>query len=89
MATHRGLKPPGYKTTPDKSGSTPRATKFAIALGKDLFVTPIQGLYDYIASTSILVAGNAASVEMAMDGYHEHDFMDYFPCSRSMGASGS
>ena len=32
MATHRGLKPPGYKTTPDKSGSTPRATKFAIAL---------------------------------------------------------
>jgi hypothetical protein len=64
--------------------------------GKDLFVTPIAGLYDYIASTtppakagaageqytctitSISVAGNAASVEMAMDGYHEHDFMDYF-----------
>ena len=64
--------------------------------GKDLFITPIQGLYDYIAGTtppakagavgkaytctitSISVAGNAASVEMAMDGYHEHDFTDYF-----------
>jgi len=64
--------------------------------GKDLFITPIQGLYDYIASTtppakagavgkaytytitSISVVGNAASVEMAMDGYHEHDFTDYF-----------
>lgn len=64
--------------------------------GNDLFVTPIQGLYDYIASTmppakagdvgkqytctitSIAVAGNAAAVAMAMDGYHEHDFMDYF-----------
>ena len=60
------------------------------------FVTPIQGLYDYIASTtpsakagatgaqytctitSISVTGNAASVEMAMDGYHEPDFVDYF-----------
>lgn len=64
--------------------------------GKDLFITPIQGLYDYIASTTppakagalgkaytctitgISVVGNAASVEMAMDGYHEHDFTDYF-----------
>jgi hypothetical protein len=64
--------------------------------GKDLYVTPIAGLYDYIASTTppaqageagkqytcivtaISVAGNAASVEMAMDGYHEHDFVDYF-----------
>jgi hypothetical protein len=64
--------------------------------GKDLFITPIQGLYDYIATTtppakagavgkaytctitSISVVGNAASVEMAMDGYHEHDFTDYF-----------
>jgi hypothetical protein len=24
------------------------------------------------------VVGNAASVEMEMDGYHEHDFTDYF-----------
>ena len=61
--------------------------------GKDLFVTPIQGLYYYIASTpspaksgeqtqfiitSIQVADNAATVAMAMDSYHEHDFMDYF-----------
>jgi hypothetical protein len=64
--------------------------------GQDLFITPIEGLYDYIANTtppakangagapytctitSISVAGNAASVEMAMDGYHDHDFMDYF-----------
>ncbi|MGH9803168.1 MAG: nuclear transport factor 2 family protein [Blastocatellia bacterium] len=61
--------------------------------GKDLFITPIQGLYDYIASTpaptksseqtkfiitSIQVADNAATVAMAMDAYHAHDFMDYF-----------
>ena len=64
--------------------------------GSDLYITPIEGLYDYITNTtppakagkggeqyhctitSISVAGNAASVEMAMDGYHEHDFMDYF-----------
>jgi hypothetical protein len=64
--------------------------------GKDLFITPIQGLYDYIGGntapakagavgkaytcsiTAISVVGNAASVEMAMDGYHEHDFTDYF-----------
>ncbi len=62
-------------------------------LGKDLFITPIQGLYDYIASTpvpaktgeptvfvitSIQVTGNAATVALAMDTYHAHDFMDYF-----------
>ncbi len=61
--------------------------------GQDLYVTPIQGLYDYIGSnpspsktgeshvcsvTHIHVSGNAASVEMAMDSYHEHDFTDYF-----------
>ena len=64
--------------------------------GADLYVTPIEGLYDYIANTTppakagpvgeqyscvittISVTGNAASVEMTMDGYHEHDFMDYF-----------
>lgn len=61
--------------------------------GKDLFVTPIQGLFDYIASTpapaksgeptkfvitSIQVAGNAATVELAMDSYHQHDFTDFF-----------
>jgi len=61
--------------------------------GKDLFITPIQGLFDYIATspmpsktgepttfiiTSIQVSGNAANVEMAMDAYHGHDFMDYF-----------
>ena len=54
-------------------------------LGKDLFITPIQGLYDYIASTpvpaktgeptvfvitSIQVTGNAATVALAMDTYH-------------------
>lgn len=62
-------------------------------MGKDLFVTPIQGLYDYIAShpapantgeptnfiiTSMQVTGNAATVAMVMDTYHAHDFMDYF-----------
>ncbi len=61
--------------------------------GKDLFITPIQGLFDYIASspspaesgeqtkfiiTSIQVADNAATVAMAMDAYHAHDFADYF-----------
>jgi hypothetical protein len=64
--------------------------------GQDLFITPIEGLYDYVANTippaqangagdsytctvtSMSVAGNAASVEMAMDAYHDHDFMDYF-----------
>ena len=29
-------------------------------------------------SQAVSVVGNAASVEMAMDGYHEHDFTDYF-----------
>jgi hypothetical protein len=62
-------------------------------MGKDLFVTPIQGLYDYIASkpapantgeatnfmiTSIQVKGHAATVALVMDTYHAHDFMDYF-----------
>ena len=64
--------------------------------GDDLYITPIEGLYDYVANTtppakageagegyectitSISVAGNAASVEMAMDCYHDHDWMDYF-----------
>jgi hypothetical protein len=64
--------------------------------GKELYITPISGLYDYVAGTtppakddaagqqyactitSISVAGNAASVEMAMEPYHEHDFVDYF-----------
>lgn len=73
----------------------PQSSMFGY-LGKDLFVTPIQGLYDYIAGTippakagevgkqytysitSISVVGHAASVEMAMDGYHKHDFTDYF-----------
>ena len=62
-------------------------------MGKDLFVTPIKGLFDYVASspkpsetgeqtnfivTSIQVSGHAASVEMAMDAYHGHNFVDYF-----------
>jgi len=73
----------------------PQASMFGYK-GQDLFVTPIQGLYDYITGTtppakagaageqytctitSISVVGHAASVEMAMDGYHEHDFTDYF-----------
>lgn len=28
--------------------------------------------------TSISVTGHAATVEMVMDSYHEHDFVDYF-----------
>jgi hypothetical protein len=70
----------------------PQATMFGWK-GKDLFITPIQGLYDYIAAnqspaqsgeptnffiTSLQVAGNAATVAMAMDSYHAHDFVDYF-----------
>ncbi len=73
----------------------PQASMFGYK-GQDLFVTPIAGLYDYIAGTtppakdgtageaygctitSISVAGNAAAVEMAMEPYHEHDFVDYF-----------
>ncbi|CAN5910265.1 hypothetical protein BH24BAC1_BH24BAC1_24570 [soil metagenome] len=61
--------------------------------GKDLYITPIQGLFAYIASTpvpsktgepttfvttSIQVNGKAANVELAMDSYHGHDFMDFF-----------
>ncbi len=70
----------------------PQASMFGWK-GSDLFVTPIQGLYDYVAAmpapaqsgestnfliTSIEVAGNAATVGLAMDAYHAHDFMDYF-----------
>lgn len=70
----------------------PQASMFGWK-GKDLFITPIQGLYDYVASTpapaksgeptnciitSIEVAGNAATVGLAMDAYHAHDFKDYF-----------
>lgn len=64
--------------------------------GADLFVTPIEGLYQYISSTtppakagaegrqfkctitSIFVAGKSASVEVAMDYYHDHHFTDFF-----------
>jgi hypothetical protein len=73
----------------------PNASMFGYK-GQDLFITPIAGLYDYIAGTtppakdgtagkeygctitSISVTGNAATVEMAMEPYHEHDFVDYF-----------
>lgn len=70
----------------------PQASMFGWK-GSDLFITPIQGLFDYVASTpapansgeatnfiitSIQVRGNAATVELAMDSYHSHDFMDYF-----------
>jgi hypothetical protein len=73
----------------------PQASMFGYK-GQDLYIIPIQGLYDYIAGTtppakagaigeqytcaitSISVVGHAAAVEMAMDGYHEHDFTDYF-----------
>ena len=58
-----------------------------------MFITPIQGLYDYISSspvptktgeppqfviTFIQVTGNAATVGLVMDAYHGHDFMDCF-----------
>lgn len=70
----------------------PQASMFGWK-GRDLLITPIQGLYDYIASTpapatsgeptnfiitSMQVAGNAATVELAMDTYHAHDFLDSF-----------
>ena len=70
----------------------PQASMFGWK-GSDLFITPIQGLYDYVASTpapatsgeptnfiitSMQVAGNAATVELAMDAYHAHDFLDSF-----------
>ena len=70
----------------------PQASMFGWK-GNDLYITLIQGLYDYVASTpvpaktgdlptfiitSMQVTGNAATVELAMDGYHVHDFMDYF-----------
>ena len=68
--------------------------------GEDLFVTPIEGLFDYIAGTTppakagpvgeqyattitgISVTGAAATVEMAMDGYHEHDFRGLLPATQ-------
>ena len=68
--------------------------------GADLFITPIQGLFDYVASTSapvssgeptkfivtsIQVAGNAATVELAMDAYHAHDFLDSFQLLKAEG----
>ena len=58
-------------------------------LGNNLFITPIQGLYDYVAAqpapatsgepiqfiiTAIHVTGNSATVELAMDAYQAHDF---------------
>ena len=61
--------------------------------GADLFVTPIQGLFDYVAAmpapaqsgepvefslTSLEVTGHAAAATLAMDSYHQHDFTDYF-----------
>jgi Putative lumazine-binding len=70
----------------------PQASMFGWK-GKDLFVTPIQGLFDYVAAmpapaqsgeptnfiiTSVEVTGNAATVTMAMDAYHDHDFTDHF-----------
>lgn len=70
----------------------PQASMFGWK-GADLFVTPIQGLFDYVAAmpapansgeptkfliTSIQVTGNAATVELVMDAYHTHDFKDYF-----------
>ena len=85
-----------------KQAFHPQASMFGYK-GADLFVTPIEGLYDYIANTTppakagpvgeqytctitnISVAGNAASVEMAMDGYHEHDFVDYFQLLKTDG----
>jgi Putative lumazine-binding len=60
---------------------------------QDLYITPIQGLFDYCASTpipsqtgepttftitSMRITGNAATVEMAMDAYHGCNFVDYF-----------
>ena len=85
-----------------KQAFHPQASMFGYK-GANLFVTPIEGLYDYIANTTppakagavgeqytctitnISVAGNAAAVEMAMDGYHEHDFVDYFQLLKTDG----
>ncbi len=70
----------------------PQASMFGWK-GNDVYITPIQGLYEYVASTpvpattgdlptviitSMQVTGNAATVGLVMDGYHAHDFMDYF-----------
>ena len=71
--------------------------------GAELFITPIEGLFDYVAGTTppakagpigeqyattitgISVTGAAATVEMAMDGYHEHDFVDFFQLLKTDG----
>ncbi|MBI1761752.1 MAG: nuclear transport factor 2 family protein [Acidobacteria bacterium] len=68
--------------------------------GADLFVTPIQGLFDYVGATpapansgeptkfiitSMQVAGNGATVELAMDAYHAHDFLDFFQLLKAEG----
>jgi len=68
--------------------------------GEDLFVTPIQGLFDYVGSTpvpaetgepinfvvtALQVTGKTASVEMVMDNYHDHNFVDYFQLLKSDG----
>jgi hypothetical protein len=77
----------------------PQASMFGWK-GSDLFITPIQGLFDYVASTpapaasgeptdflitAIHVTGNAATVELAMDAYHEHDFLDFFQLLKTEG----
>ncbi len=77
----------------------PQASMFGWK-GADLFVTPIQGLFDYVAAqpapansgeatqfiiTSIQVTGQAATVGLAMDKYHAHDFTDYFQLLKAEG----
>ena len=77
----------------------PQASMFGWK-GSDLFITPIQGLFDYVASTpapatsgepthffitAINVTGNAATVELAMDAYHGHDFLDFFQLLKTDG----
>ena len=78
-----------------KEAFHPKASMFGHK-GSDLFVTPIEGLYQYVSSTtppanagsegekfkctitSISVAGKSASVEVAMDYYHDCQFTDFF-----------
>ena len=77
----------------------PQASMFGWK-GSDLFITPIQGLFDYVAAspaptqsgeptrfiiTSLQMAGNAATVELAMDAYHGHDFLDSFQLLKTDG----
>lgn len=80
----------------------PQSSMFGFK-GQDLFITPIEGLFDYVAGTTppskagpvgeqyattitgISVTGAAATVEMAMDGYHEHDFVDFFQLLKTDG----